>query len=277
MNKLKNIKNWFALILLIGSFQLNAGIDFQNISFKAAKEKAKKEGKLVFIDAYATWCGPCKWMSANVFVDEEVGNYFNQHFISLKIDMEKEAGPEINEAYEITAYPSLLVVDPSGKVVRKKVGALEVDDFLSFGKYAVHPETVPLLSSSKKYNAGNRSFDFLIEHLVNNIEEDTDYDYLIPVIYENFPVDSMNTFLGFSFFSSFPSDFLSLHTQYFLTNVNLFRVEYENTALELYAKIYSEAYENGQMTKEKIKARYSEDFKSEAELVEALDGYFAEL
>lgn len=66
------------------------GISFEHSSWEDILKKAKEENKLIFIDAYTTWCGPCKMMARNVFTDAEVGTFFNQNFINVKLDMEKE-------------------------------------------------------------------------------------------------------------------------------------------------------------------------------------------
>lgn len=99
------------------------GIQFQNISFEEALKKAKKEKKLLFVDTYAVWCGPCKWMEANTFREKEVGDAFNENFINLKIDMEKGEGPELARKYNVRAYPTMFLIDGDGKVVKRIVGA----------------------------------------------------------------------------------------------------------------------------------------------------------
>ncbi|HHG84150.1 MAG TPA: DUF255 domain-containing protein, partial [Bacteroidetes bacterium] len=68
-------------MLGLGSSMKAQGIKFFHGTFAQAKAKAKKENKLIFMDAYTSWCGPCKWMAANTFTDASVGAYFNQHFV----------------------------------------------------------------------------------------------------------------------------------------------------------------------------------------------------
>ncbi len=100
-----------------------SGIQFRSISLEEAKKAAKKEKKIIFIDAYAAWCGPCKMLDKNTFSDQSVGTYFNDKFINLKIDCEKHAdGPEVMRTYGVSAYPTLLWVDAEGKLVKKEVG-----------------------------------------------------------------------------------------------------------------------------------------------------------
>lgn len=71
------------------------GIKFGKQSFAKTLEQAKKENKLIFLDAFASWCGPCKLLDKNVFPKKEVGDYFNANFLNLHIDMEKGEGIEI--------------------------------------------------------------------------------------------------------------------------------------------------------------------------------------
>jgi len=99
------------------------GISFQAMSLAEAKALAKKKKKIIFIDAYASWCGPCKMLDKNTFPDASVGTYFNDKFINLKIDCEKHPdGAEIMRTYSITAYPTLLWIDADGKLIKKELG-----------------------------------------------------------------------------------------------------------------------------------------------------------
>lgn len=110
------------------------GIKFFHGTLAEAQAEAAKEGKLVFVDAYTVWCGPCKWMAANTFPNNKVGEFFNKHFVSLKLDMEKGEGPSIGRKYRVMAYPTLLFMDGSGKVVHRAMGAKGPDQFLELAK-----------------------------------------------------------------------------------------------------------------------------------------------
>lgn len=110
----------------LSSFSLSnkesKGINFFEGNFKAAQAKAKAEKKLIFLDAYAAWCGPCKRMAANVFTDAAVGDYFNKNFVNLKIDMEKGEGVQLSKQYQVQYFPTLFFIDANGKVVKQIVG-----------------------------------------------------------------------------------------------------------------------------------------------------------
>jgi thiol-disulfide isomerase/thioredoxin len=144
------------------------GIDFNHeITFDQALEKAKKEGKLIFMDCYTSWCGPCKRLAATVFTDSSVGEYFNDNYINVKFDMEKGEGTSIATRYQITAYPTLLWLDGNGSIKNKVVGGLDVAGLIAAGKKAADPIPGILSAMDKKYGDGNREMAFMEEYLKN--------------------------------------------------------------------------------------------------------------
>lgn len=86
------------------------GIAFRELSFPEALKRAEVEDKLLFVDCFTTWCGPCKRLSKVVFKDSLVADYFNRHFVNLKMDMEKDEGVELRKKYGVHAYPTLLLL-----------------------------------------------------------------------------------------------------------------------------------------------------------------------
>src|ERR1700743_1756251 len=79
----------------------NRSIQFQQGTWQQIKDKAAAQNKLIFMDCYTTWCGPCKWMADNVFTNDTVADYFNQHFICATFDMEKGEGKTLQKNYNV--------------------------------------------------------------------------------------------------------------------------------------------------------------------------------
>jgi thioredoxin 1 len=127
----------FSLIFTAATFA-QSGIKFEHSNWKAIVQKAKKENKLIFMDAYTTWCGPCKMLQANVFPNKELGDLYNANFVNLKMDMETPEGEMIADMFPIRAYPTLLYIDPkSGKVIKEVIGYQEVETLVRFGKQLI--------------------------------------------------------------------------------------------------------------------------------------------
>ncbi len=139
------------------------GIVFIENNFSEAINKAQKSNKLIFVDAYATWCGPCKMMSKNIFPDKDVSALFNANFINLKMDMEKGEGISMTKRYDVSAYPTLLFLDGRGQLVHKALGYHDVNDFIELGKTALDVDK-SLIGWANKFEKGNRDPQFLKEY-----------------------------------------------------------------------------------------------------------------
>jgi thioredoxin-related protein len=134
------------------------GIQFFHGTFAELKAKAASSQKPIFMDAYTTWCGPCKWMAKTVFTTKEAGDFYNQNFICAKVDMEKGEGIELAKAYEVNAYPTLLFLNAAGEVIHRSLGALDAAKFIELGKTAINPES-NLEGLGKKHRAAPSDFD----------------------------------------------------------------------------------------------------------------------
>lgn len=113
---------WVLLFLSMVQLSYSQGIDFQSITFEEALSKAKKEDKLIFIDFYTVWCAPCKALAKGPFLDPEIGAFYNENFINLKLDAEKQ-GKIAAQKYKIKSYPTLLLLDGEGRVLNRGGGA----------------------------------------------------------------------------------------------------------------------------------------------------------
>jgi thiol-disulfide isomerase/thioredoxin len=150
--------------LMFVSLMQGQGIDFFHGTFAEAVEKAKKEDKLVFMDAFAEWCGPCKRMAATVFKEEKVGNFFNQNFVNVKMDMEKGEGQALSGRFNVSAYPTLLFINGKGELVQAGVGGLMSDEFLTLAKNAL-AKADNAKELEKEYAAGKRDPDFMVRYV----------------------------------------------------------------------------------------------------------------
>lgn len=155
------------LSLLLTTFGVTAqdaaGIDFSEKSFEELLAEAKEEDKLVFIDAYTTWCGPCKMMSAKVFPRAEVGEVYNARFVNAKIDMEKGEGPALQSRYQVMGYPTYLFLNGDGELVHKGMGYIAAERFIALGEAATSDRSMGAMG--KRYDDGEREAAFVSEYI----------------------------------------------------------------------------------------------------------------
>lgn len=149
------------------------GMHFEHGSTWAdIKAKAKAENKYIFVDCFTTWCGPCKYMSANVFPQEKVGEFMNAKYLNVKVQMDQtpkddeevkkwyDDAQKIAKDYSIRAYPTFLVFSPDGTIVDRQVGGGEADQFLARCAASLDPnqQYYPQL---EKYQNGQKDTAFL--------------------------------------------------------------------------------------------------------------------
>jgi thioredoxin-related protein len=136
------------------------GIEFNKGDWNSILAEAEKENKLVFVDAYTVWCGPCKKMARDVFPQKKVGDFFNEKFINVQIDMEKGEGLSFAEKYNVQVYPTLLFVAGDGSLVHRSAGYKDSPDFIELGNAALDP--LKRISSLKeRFENGDRDPEFL--------------------------------------------------------------------------------------------------------------------
>jgi thiol-disulfide isomerase/thioredoxin len=140
------------------------GIEFFKGSWEEALEEAALQKKIIFVDAYAVWCGPCKRMSRDVFPNEKVGAFYNAHFINLKMDMERGEGLQFRKKYPVTAFPTLFYISSDGEIVYTTKGARGVDQFLQLGQQVLgqYDESPKY---AEEYEAGNRDPELIYDYI----------------------------------------------------------------------------------------------------------------
>lgn len=110
------------------------GIQFHRGNWSEALQLAKKENKLIFLDIYATWCGPCKKLKANTFSNKEVGKFYNAKFINFALNGEEGDGAVLMQKFGLRSFPSLLFIDGNGKVVGQTSGYHNSNQFIEMGQ-----------------------------------------------------------------------------------------------------------------------------------------------
>jgi thioredoxin-related protein len=183
-------------------FAQDKGIYFEhNSNWQDILAKAKTNDKYIFVDCFTTWCGPCKKMSSEIFPLKSVGEFYNAHFLNIKlqIDSTENDSKEVKswyatsrdfvDKYPISSYPTYLIFNQNGELIYEFTGSMEAKYFIDKGKEALKYTTaIPInkfYDKLNKYRAGERSTAFLYQLtsdliLANNAENNMNVinDYL---------------------------------------------------------------------------------------------------
>lgn len=148
-----------SFLIALTAITINAqGIEFVDLTWQEAIEQAKEENKLLFVDSYAKWCGPCKRMAREEFVKAEVGDVYNTNFVNLKLDMETKNGRTFDAKYPVTAYPTMFFLNGDGEVVKKVRGGKKASQLITMAK-----DVLKSYDNSgqfkEKYDKGDRSYE----------------------------------------------------------------------------------------------------------------------
>jgi len=168
------MKKVLFLFLVLPLFAISQqGMQFEhNTTWKAIQAKAKAEKKYIFVDAFTTWCGPCKYMAANIFPLPEAGAFYNDKFINVKVQLDTTAKDDdyvkswyadahsIMQDFKVNVFPTYLFISPEGKLVHRAVGSSDVKTFISKGADALNPEKQYYVLL-EKYNEGEKRPEFL--------------------------------------------------------------------------------------------------------------------
>jgi thioredoxin 1 len=100
--------------------------------FDAALAQAKASQKKLFIDFETDWCGPCKSMDEWIWTDADVAELLNAGFIGVKLDGDIEKA--LVKRFAVGGYPTMVVLDGSGKELTRAVGYLSSAELIAMLK-----------------------------------------------------------------------------------------------------------------------------------------------
>ncbi|MDD2426208.1 MAG: thioredoxin domain-containing protein [Bacteroidales bacterium] len=154
------------LVFTTGAGAQNRKISFyENDSWQNVVGKAKEAHRIIFMDCYTTWCGPCKMLDRDVFTNDQIADFYNENFINAKYDMEKGEGITLMEKYGVSAFPTLLFIDPATEeVIHRVAGAGSVEYMMEQARIATDP-AVNMKGIKDRYEAGEKNAKTLSEYI----------------------------------------------------------------------------------------------------------------
>jgi hypothetical protein len=187
----------FFCSLLVSSFAF-AQVTFSSLSFNEALQKAKSEGKLIFLQFESADCKQCNDVANKGFENKEVGDKMNQAFFCLKIDKQHPDRTQIAQTYDIAVDKGFgtFFLDYSGNIIHKFLKTT------SWPQHYLNEADIALLKAGEglrlheleeEYRKGNRDPDFievlLKERKVLNFQTDSLLDEYVSML----PPDSLKS------------------------------------------------------------------------------------
>jgi thiol-disulfide isomerase/thioredoxin len=177
---MKKLKNIFTLVIVFVVLSISSSAYSQmqftevkdSTDWKELLQKASENEKLIFLDIYATWCGPCKYIDQNVYPQPEVGDVFNKYYYNVKIDGETEFGAGLVQKFGLTAYPTMYFLSANEDIITRIVGVREAPELSNLGNtLALNAEK--LKDFYLKYKDDKLTAEELMEYhtLLTSIEE----------------------------------------------------------------------------------------------------------
>lgn len=256
-------KYFISLCFLLGGIysSLAQGIQFEKGNWEAVLAKAQQVNKPIFVDAYTTWCGPCKWMAKEVFTQEQVAEYINTHFVAYKMDMEKGEGPAFAIANKVNAFPTLLYFDSQGLLLHKAAGARNAEQLLQLCEDAMDPAK-QVGTYHKKYKEGVREADFLKQYVTVLAEAGEDFSEPFGLYWETLEAEEKHSGEMLEMLAVITEEFSDIEnpwTAYFMKNRAAYAKQAHQEVVDYYmlqGYIYNVYYlaqlEEGEKTKAKI-------------------------
>jgi thioredoxin 1 len=131
----------FLMFFMIGAkpdmSKPDKGVSFTQTSLANAIQLAKAQKKLIFIDVYAPWCMPCIMLKLKTFSNKGVGDFYNKNFISLALNGEKDEGLKLFQAYGLTVFPTLIILNCDGSPLLATEGYLDAKTLIEFGEAGI--------------------------------------------------------------------------------------------------------------------------------------------
>jgi thiol-disulfide isomerase/thioredoxin len=201
------------------------GINFEHTEWSQVLKKAETSNRYVFVDFYASWCGPCKYMSREVFTNEAAGKFFNANFVSYKVDAENEE-EELVESVDLTAYPTLAFFDSQGNLVYRHVGSMDENELVALGEKLKRYK-----SARSAVLRSQATREQVLEYLsIAKIADSVNYKKMAPALAKTITVAEFSNPDAWELFKAYTHDINDARFQFMVGNVKMLHEKHEGFA-----------------------------------------------
>ncbi|MGB1241450.1 MAG: thioredoxin family protein [Chitinophagales bacterium] len=198
------------------------GIEFFEGTLEELMAHAKQEDKAIFIDAYTPWCGPCKVMEKKVFVLPEVSDFYNNFYISYKLNMESSEGVQFAKQHDVNVYPTYLYLNANGEEQKRAIGARQPNKFVAEAREALIDEE-KMAEMGVEYLAGRNDQAFLADYMEQLwVADATDYNEVATAYFNTLSTSDLNNESNLELVYALANDITMKGFEVFTNNTPLF-------------------------------------------------------
>ncbi|MEZ4886397.1 MAG: thioredoxin family protein [Chitinophagales bacterium] len=179
------------------------GIEFFQGTWDEASTLARHLQRPLFVEAYSDTCGLCMQMEESVFSQEEVGSFYNNHFVNLKINVDKAEGHSFSKKYKVQVLPDLIFLHPMGYPIYRDLGDKDKVQLLTLAYKAlksplISPKTTQLIESIQPFIPSKTMLETMNEQYAKGFQSPSFlHDYAYELRKHNEPyVEVVNTYLS---------------------------------------------------------------------------------
>lgn len=169
---MNSIKTLFSIVVLIVICQISFAQKqtlFIDKDFNAVMQQAKLEKKPVILMFYASWCAHCNKMKNEVFINQDVINFYTQNYICIASDIESTEGKLLREKLKnqliVKSFPTFCYFDDNQNLTNCITGEFKSEEFIKEGvdnlNEANHLQNVKS-SFEKEVSNYDKSFSYIL-------------------------------------------------------------------------------------------------------------------
>ncbi len=168
------MKKILLFLLLTQTALAQKGVQFRQTSLEKTFQEARRAGKPVFVEVFSPTCHVCQSFVPTL-ADARVGKFYNDKFISTKVDIGQPATRQFLEKNRlfVPSFPLFLYFDPQQNLVHFAMSTNSTDEVIRHGTNALNPQARSQ-SMKARYQQGERSSGFLIDYaMYGRVTKDT--------------------------------------------------------------------------------------------------------
>lgn len=139
------------------------GVEFETGSWEDVVEKARREGKKIFADFYMPVGKERRERKNVMFRDPDVADFFNRHFVNIRVNLLEGEGKELREKYGVETEHMFYFLAPDAQVLHRKKSIASAEELLDMVGEVLNGGG--LIAMQEKYAGGEREAGFVRRYI----------------------------------------------------------------------------------------------------------------